>query len=131
MVKQLMLTILSALLVTGVASVLAQDTGSGDKSKVIRLEINKNVSEPVLVSKVSPGYPAAAKSEKISGPVDLEVTIGTDGSVVSVKAIKSPDPRLAEAAIEAIKQWKYKPSRTKEGKAVQVIATVTVNFKLK
>ncbi len=123
--------ILSVLLAAGAAGVLAGNAVSVGPSMSICSEKDKDVSEPVLVSKVNPAYPADAKSEKISGPVELKVTIGPDGSVVEAEAVKSPDSRLSEAAIKAVKQWKYKPAINKEGKAVQVIATVKVNFKLK
>ena len=80
---------------------------------------------------MDPKYPIDAKNEKVTGEVKLEVTIDVEGSVVSVKAVKDPDPRLTEAAIAAVKQWKYKPALTKAGKPVQVLATVSVNFRLK
>jgi TonB family protein len=131
MIRNAVLMIALILVVFGMASIQAQDTGGGEKQKAVRFEKNKDVAEPMLVTKVDPKYPADAKKDKVSGEVRLEVTIGTDGSVVAAKAIKDPDPRLAEAAIDAIKQWKYKPALTKAGKPIQVLATVTVNFKLK
>jgi TonB family protein len=130
MIRNSLIMIALILVVFGMASIQAQDTG-GEKQKAVRFEKNKDVTEPVLVTKVDPKYPTDAKKDKVSGEVILEVTIGTDGSVVAVKAIKDPDPRLAEAAIDAVKQWKYKPALTKAGKPIQVLATVTVNFKLK
>jgi protein TonB len=130
MLKKLTFMIIAALLVLGPAVSPAQDQDKGAQAKPARSEKNKDVSEPVLLSKVNPSYPAAAKEEKVTGPVELEITVGADGSVVEANALKSPDPRLSAAAVEAIKQWKFKPARTKEGKAVQVKATITVNFKL-
>lgn len=131
MIKKTLLMVLSVLLALGVASVLAQDSGAGEKGKAVGSAKNKDVTEPVLVSKVEPAYPPDAKNDKVIGAVVLEVTIGADGSVVEAKAVKSPDPRLAQAAIDAVKQWKFKPAQTKAGKAIQVLAHVTVNFRLK
>jgi protein TonB len=115
----------------GASPAQAQNTGVGDKNKAVTKEKTKDVTEPELVSRIDPQYPADAKSEKVSGEVRLEVTIDSDGSVISVKTLKNPDARLTQAATEAVKQWKYKPALTKAGKPVQVVATVTVNFKLK
>ena len=83
-----------------------------------------------IVKKVAPAYPEEAKKEKIQGAVVLEVTIGVDGKVLAAKASKSPDERLAKAAIEAVKQWEFEPTRDGKGKALQVKSSITVNFRL-
>ena len=62
--------------------------------------------------------------------VILEIVIAEDGAVRDVKALKSPAARLAKAAMEAVKQWKYKPTLNSKGKPLAVKATVTINFKL-
>lgn len=131
MIKKTLWAILAAILVVGVSSIIAQDAGKGDKDKGIQFKKNKDVSEPVLVDKINPAYPAGAKQDKVQGSVVLDITIGVDGTVLDAKASKTPDARLSEAAISAVKQWKFKPALTKAGKPVEVLATVTVNFKLK
>jgi protein TonB len=131
MIRHTVTTFGLVLMLLGTGPAQGQNAGGGEKQKAVALEKNKDVTEPVLLSKVDPKYPADAKSEKVSGEVKLEVTIDADGSVLAVKAVKDPDPRLTEAAIEAVKQWKYKPALTKAGKPIQVLATVSVNFKLK
>jgi len=131
MIRKALFVVVAAILVLGASSLWAQDSGKGDKDKPVRLSKTKDVSEPVLVTKVDPKYPAGAKQDKVQGAVVLEIKIGVDGAVLDAKATKSPDPRLTEAAIGAVKQWKYKPALTKAGKPVEVLASVTVNFKLK
>jgi TonB family protein len=86
--------------------------------------------KPVLIEKVVPKYPEDAREEKVSGEVVIEAYVGADGKVLEAKAIKDPDPRLAQAALEAFKEWKFKPATVK-GKPVKAKMTVTVNFALK
>ncbi len=131
MIKKVLLMTMTAVLALGAGSLGAQDSAKGEKDKGIHFSKAKDVSEPELVTKVNPSYPAGAKQDKVQGTVVLDITIGTDGSVLDAKASKSPDPRLADAAISAVKQWKFKPALTKAGKPVEVRATINVNFKLK
>jgi len=71
-------------------------------------------------------YPPLAKQARIQGVVILEAVIGKDGSVYEVHVI-SGHPLLQQAAIDAVWQWKYKPTML-NGEAVEVVTTVTVNF---
>jgi TonB family protein len=81
-----------------------------------------------LIQQVQPEYPPVAKSARIQGDVLLDVTIGTDGTVESIKVVRG-HPLLAPAAINAVKQWRYTPFLA-GGRAVQVDTQVQVNFKL-
>lgn len=127
MIRKSTFAFLAAMLILSAGLALAQKDAGGEKGKLQK----KDVTEPVLVSKVDPAYPAEAKADKVTGVVVLRVTINTEGVVSEAKAEKSPDSRLSEAAIAAVKQWKYKPARTKAGKAVEVQASITINFQLK
>jgi TonB family protein len=80
------------------------------------------------VTKVNPQYPPEAKSQNIEGEVMLRVVIDQDGDVYDVVLV-SGSPRLAPAAIDAVKQWKYKPYLF-SGRAVDAETTVPVNFTL-
>lgn len=91
---------------------------------------DKDVTKPVLLTKVDPKYPEEAKKEKVQGAVVVDAIIGTDGKVLSATAAKSPDERLSRAAIDAIKQWTFQPAKDAKGKGVQVKSSVTVNFRL-
>jgi protein TonB len=78
------------------------------------------------IVKVQPVYPPLAKQARIQGVVILEAIIGKDGAVSEVKVI-SGHPLLQQAAIDAVSQWKYKPTLL-NGEPVEVVTTVTVNF---
>jgi len=68
----------------------------------------KQIQEPVLIHKVEAVYPELAAQARVEGIVILEFTVGIDGRVSNVKIVRSI-PILDNAAIEAVKQWKYKP----------------------
>jgi TonB family protein len=80
--------------------------------------------EGQLITKVQPVYPGDAK--QIQGTVVLKVIIDKQGNVSNIQAI-SGHPMLIPAAIEAVKQWKYKPYLP-NGEPVEVATSVTVNF---
>lgn len=79
-----------------------------------------------LVRKVAPEYPAEAQRKGIHGDVVLRALVGKDGHVKSVEKI-SGNPVLAKAAIKAVRQWVYEPTRI-HGRPVDVHLTVTVSF---
>ena len=86
------------------------------------------IKEPVLIKAVDPAYPEVARQARLEGIVVLEFTIGVDGRVSDVKVIKSK-PLLDEAAVEAVKQWRYKPGQI-DGKPASFTATTSITFKL-
>ena len=125
MAKRMALTLLAMLAMC--AAVWAQTGGAkGAEPKLQK----KDVTEPVVIEKVAPKYPEEARKEKIQGVVTLEAFIEKDGTVGEVTSVTEGDPRLVKAAIEAVKQWKFKPAVTKSGQAVKVKTTLTINFKL-
>ena len=81
-----------------------------------------------ILKKVSPQYPEDAKKAHVQGEVILEATIGKNGDVENL-VIVSGHPQLAPAAIEGVKQWKYRPYLV-NGQAVEVRTRVTVSFTL-
>jgi TonB family protein len=78
--------------------------------------------------KVAPVYPKTARDWRISGLVAVEVTIDEKGNVLKATAV-SGDPLLRPAAIEAARQWKFKPSLL-GGKPVKVTGAIMFNFTL-
>jgi TonB family protein len=88
-----------------------------------------DVLVPTLVKRVDPVYPEAAAKAGIQGIVLLEATTDEQGNVVKVRVLKSI-PELDQAAIDALKQWKYEPFIV-EGKPKGVVFTVTIRFALK
>jgi protein TonB len=77
---------------------------------------------------VDPVYPAEARAERLGGTVVLRVTTGKDGSVEAATLTSGPKI-LGESAIDAVKQWKYKPYVV-NGEPVEVETTVVINFRL-
>jgi len=84
------------------------------------------LTEPVLERKVAPIYPPLAKKARVQGAVVLMVVIGTDGKVRSAKVI-SGHPLLTGAALDAVRQWEYKPYLV-NGNPVQIETQVTIKF---
>ncbi len=93
-----------------------------------QLKVSQGVSQGLLIKSVAPVYPAAARQMRIQGAVELRANIGKDGSIKEVKLI-SGDPVLSHAAIDAVKQWKYKPYYLGD-QPVEIQTQITVNFKL-
>lgn len=93
------------------------------------LKVGGDVMAPVEVHRVQPAYPEEARKNRVQGNVVLSAVVDEKGAVSKVDAVESPDPELTKAAVEAVKQWTYKPA-TKKGKPVKVQLTVTVSFKL-
>lgn len=85
-----------------------------------------NLQGAVLIRQVPPQYPPIAKAAKISGVVRLKVTIGTDGSVKDVSVIWG-NPILAQAAVDAVRQWRYKPVLL-NGKPTVAVTEASINF---
>jgi TonB family protein len=92
------------------------------------LTVSQGVSRGLLVKKAQPVYPASALQMHIEGTVELQATISKAGDISAVKIV-SGDPRLARAAVDAVKQWKYKPYLL-NGEPVEIQTQVTMNFKL-
>src|SRR5579872_717529 len=92
------------------------------------LKVSQGVSQGLLVKKVPPIYPAQAMQMRIQGAVELTAHISKDGNITSVKVLSGPSA-LARAAVDAVKQWKYKPYYL-DGEPVEIQTQITVNFKL-
>src|SRR5262249_48033622 len=93
-----------------------------------RVRVSQAVEERLCVHKVPPQYPQEAKDRRIEGSVVLKVTVDKQGDMAKVE-LYSGHPALAPAAIEAVKQWRYKPYLL-NGQPVEVETQVTVNFTL-
>lgn len=81
-----------------------------------------------LLRQVQPVYPSIARAARISGPVVLQATIGKNGAVKNLDVVNS-NPLLDQAAMDAVKQWRYKPWIV-NGEPVEVETEITVNFDL-
>ena len=93
-----------------------------------RMRLPARIAEANLVYDVAPKYPPEAGRERIEGIVVLMAVIGKDGTVEDVR-VQSGLPVLAQAAIEAVKQWRYRPYLL-NGEPVEIDSQITINFNL-
>lgn len=90
--------------------------------------VSENDARNLLVQSLKPVYPPIAKAAMVSGPVVLQVNIGTDGHFIAARVLSGP-PMLQQAAVEAVKKCSFKPM-VQNGEAVQMTTTITIPFKL-
>jgi protein TonB len=93
-----------------------------------RIRIGGNVQAALLIHEVKPVYPMVARQARVGGVVELKAIIGRDGTVQNLVLV-SGQPLLVEAAMNAVKQWVYKPTYL-DGVPVEVVTEVSVNFHL-
>ena len=82
-----------------------------------------------LIHQVDPVYPPLARQMRVSGTVELAGIIATDGRIRELKLL-SGSPLLAPAALVAVREWIYEPTRLND-EPVELIATISVIFRLK
>jgi protein TonB len=95
---------------------------------VKRIRVASRVVEANLIHDVPPQYPPEAGRTRLEGAVVLMAVISQDGSVKDVR-VESGLPIFAQAAIDAVKQWRYKPYLI-DGEPVEVDSRITINFTL-
>ena len=93
-------------------------------AKAVR--VGGQVRPPIRLNEVAPVYPAIAQSARVQGDVVIEATIDEEGKVADARVVKSV-PMLDQAALDAVRQWQYRPSLL-NGVPTAVITTVTVKF---
>jgi periplasmic protein TonB len=93
------------------------------------IPVVSKVQEAKLLVRIEPAYPDLAIRARISGTVILQVTVDEEGNVADIQVL-SGRPMLNEAALEAVRQWKYSPTLL-NGEPVSVVATVNVVFTLR
>ncbi len=93
-----------------------------------RVRVSQGVQEGLLTHQVKPEYPPLARQARIQGSVILQAVIARDGTIQNLRVISGP-PMLAPAAIEAVRQWRYRPYIL-NGDPVEVETQITVNFTL-
>lgn len=87
------------------------------------------VQAPVLVSKVAPEYPDAARRTYRAGRVILRIVVARDGTVADSEVLQSAGPDLDDAARRAVARWRYQPG-TLRGEPIAVYYTVSVDFSI-
>jgi len=97
-------------------------------SQVEPVKLPEDLSHALLLDKVQPSYPEQALKAGLQGAVLLQAWIGKDGTVRDLKLVDG-SLLLGQAAVKAVKQWRYKPY-LRNGVAMEAETYVTVNFKL-
>ena len=108
------------------SGLLTSDTGAA-KPSLAEVKISQGVSQGLLIKRVEPRYSAAALSSHAQGTVEIEATIDREGNVVNPKVLKG-DRILAAAALDAVRQWRYKPYYL-NGQPVEIQTQITIKFK--
>ncbi|HZR64465.1 MAG TPA: TonB family protein [Terriglobales bacterium] len=98
------------------------------KVAVQRVRVSQGVTQGMVLHKVQPAYPPLARTARVQGSVVLAAIIGKDGTIQNLHVI-SGHPLLTQAALDAVKQWRYRPYIL-NGEPVEVDTQVTVNFTL-
>lgn len=93
-----------------------------------RIRVSESVSKAMVIKRVPPEYPQQARDQGIQGAVVMKAEISTEGDVIEVTVV-SGHPLLAPAALEAAKQWKYKPY-VLNGEPIAVETQITTTFQL-
>jgi protein TonB len=93
-----------------------------------RIRVGGNVQAAMLIRQPKPVYPPLARQARIQGTVRLNAIIGRDGTIQNLQ-VASGHPLLVPSALEAVKQWIYKPTLL-NGEPVEVVTVVDVNFTL-
>lgn len=92
------------------------------------LRISQGITQGLLMSRVSPAYPPVAMQMRKEGTVELLAFVSKTGSITKIKVL-SGDPTFAKAAVDAVRQWKYRPYLL-NGEPVDIETQITVNFRL-
>ncbi len=94
----------------------------------MRVRVSQEVMQGMVIAKVQPIYPPEARAARIQGSVVIAAIIGKDGNIQSERLV-SGHPLLASAAMDAVKQWRYRPYLL-NGNPMEVDTQITVNFTL-
>jgi protein TonB len=95
-----------------------------------RILVGGNVQPAKLLKQTRPLYPAELKQQGITGSVILRTVISTTGEPLNPQVINTTvHPDLAQAALDAVRQWRYQPTLL-NGQPVEFVTTITVTFEL-
>jgi TonB family protein len=106
---------------------LSDLSASHRKEPAAPVPIGGDVKPAKLIKAVQPVYPAMARSQHVSGNVQIDALIDADGSVSAMKVLSGP-ALLRDAALQSLKQWKYQPAEL-DGKPTPMHLTVTLQFR--
>ena len=111
-----------------VTSGIPDRAAAEDSAATKPVPVSPESASAKLVRRVEPQYPEEARQQHIEGLVVLQALVGKDGTVRQL-TIESGDKDLAAAAVDAVRQWRFKPY-TQNGRALEFETRITVNFTL-
>ncbi len=111
-----------------VAAVGAMLAGGASAQEEKKMRVSSDLQQAKLISSQMPVYPVLAKRGRVEGTVRLTATIDKEGRVDKLETV-SGHPILEQAALEAVRKWRYKPT-VLNGEPVEVVTTIDVVFKL-
>jgi protein TonB len=109
------------------SGLMASAPSSLPKPSLATIKVSQGVSQGLLIKRVQPKYPQSALAVHTQGAVQIEATINKEGNVVNPKVLHG-DQVLARAAVEAVRQWRYKPYYL-DGEPVEIQTEITITFK--
>jgi len=107
---------------------LSANLATSSNQPAAPVNVGGDVTPARMISSVPPVYPALAKTQHISGDVRVDALIDGTGRVTTMKVISGPS-LLHQAAMDALRQWKYQPASL-DGKPASMHLTVTIQFRL-
>jgi protein TonB len=113
---------------TPTSSPATRAPGENQSGSARRVHVPEEMSKRLLIRPISPVYPILARQAHIQGKVVLDADISKNGGVETLKVI-SGHPLLVQAALDAVKQWRYKPYLL-NGEPVAVNTQIIVGFTL-
>jgi protein TonB len=122
------LVIIFAILTTRLEGIPRATQEDAHNTKDTPARVEPGVAEGWIEKKVLPVYPEKARQMRIQGTVILHVLLDKKGKIKEINVV-SGHPLLVPAAMDAVKQWKYKPARV-EGRKVEAETDVVINFEL-
>jgi periplasmic protein TonB len=99
-----------------------------ERKEIQRIRVGGNVQAAMLIRQPRPVYPPLARQARIQGTVRLNAIIGRDGTIQNL-TVASGHPLLVPSALEAVRQWVYRPTQL-NGEPVEVVTVIDVNFTL-
>jgi TonB family protein len=103
---------------------LRRDASAGSAGPI---KVGGNVQAANLINAVKPVYPVEPLSQGIQGTVKIEALISKGGTADNLQVISSPDATLTQAALNAVKLWRYRPTML-DGEPVETMTTIDVNY---
>jgi protein TonB len=106
----------------------APDAAPASSPRPTRVRIGGNIAATMITHRVRPKYPDEAKQNHISGTIVLHAVVGLDGHVQQLQFVSGP-PELMRSAMDAVRQWRYKPLKLNR-KVVEFDTMISVAYRL-